>query len=356
MDGSKAHIIKPIQSLRGIFAMLIFLHHFTINKVPLNDTGNMCVVFFIVLTGVVLMLGYGRSDEHRLRYRDFMRRRMLRIYPVYFVTLLLATVVVTVNRWAGLSPKFWADVFMVQTWIPVKSWFFSGNNPSWFVADYLYFYLLFPLLLALTRKHFRICLLGMCIVLAIYFIVLPHLPAAYSEGIVYVAPYTRVIDFSIGILIGYVIVSQTEKDFRDRDVIKASVLEIVVVGFLAVTYLTRTAVPEIYQWASWWWVPVGLLVYCFVEMPFGPGLISRLLSMKLLVKSGDLSYSFFLSGFFCIDASRKIVSKTIGFWENYPWLTLVLSLTLCFISSLIIYRFVELPMIRRGSLAQRNRP
>lgn len=344
MQNSNKRVIKPIQSFRGVFAILIFLHHFTIGGVPLNDSGNLSVVFFIVLSGVVLMLGYGRPDAPRPSYGRFLKRRMLRIYPVYFITLMIATLVITANRRAGLSWTFLADIFMLQTWIPMKSWFFSGNSPSWFVADYLYFYLLFPLLLGFLRRSFRIFLVCLVAVIVFYFSMLPLIPDEYAEGLIYISPAIRCIDFAIGMAIGFIIVNQKELSRRKRSFVKATIVETVAVTLTAVAYFARNAVPYVCQWVSWWWIPVGLLIYVFSRAPFGEGGVSRLLSFEWMVKFGDLSYSFFLSGFFCIDISRKLVYKSFGDWQAYPGLTLAVALLLCFISALILYNLVEVPL------------
>ncbi|WP_290386780.1 acyltransferase family protein, partial [uncultured Muribaculum sp.] len=83
-------MIGSLQSLRGIFAIMIFLHHFPINGKGWFDAGGPCGVdFFLILSGFVLCVGYENkvlsSDFH---YRHFIFKRLIRVYPLHIFCLL----------------------------------------------------------------------------------------------------------------------------------------------------------------------------------------------------------------------------------------------------------------------------
>lgn len=69
-------MINTLQSLRGIFAIMVFLSHFVVNQAgdrAYYDGGTMGVEYFIVLSGFVLCAGYEkRVDETGISYKDFM--------------------------------------------------------------------------------------------------------------------------------------------------------------------------------------------------------------------------------------------------------------------------------------------
>ena len=90
-------MIGSLQSLRGIFAIMIFLHHFPINGKGWFDAGGPCGVdFFLILSGFVLCVGYENkvlsSDFH---YRHFIFKRLIRVYPLHIFCLLIENVSVS---------------------------------------------------------------------------------------------------------------------------------------------------------------------------------------------------------------------------------------------------------------------
>src|SRR4051812_12601392 len=93
-------MIKPLTSLRFIFALMVFACHLPYNKIE-NTVfvslynqffyeGYLGVSFFFILSGFILALNYkGPIIENKLNYSDFYIGRFARIYPLHFLTLLI---------------------------------------------------------------------------------------------------------------------------------------------------------------------------------------------------------------------------------------------------------------------------
>src|SRR5205814_8762789 len=89
--------IKSLTSLRAIAAALVFFYHFIYlrNQVPARNplqamiqNGFIGVTVFFVLSGFVLTLRYYRDiDGKTFRWGGYIRRRVARIYPIYFFIL-----------------------------------------------------------------------------------------------------------------------------------------------------------------------------------------------------------------------------------------------------------------------------
>ena len=81
-------MIGSLQSLRFIFAIMIFLHHFTGNGgVGLFEAGGSCgVSFFMILSGFVMSVGYFEKVQlPSFNYTSFIGKRLIRVYPLHFV-------------------------------------------------------------------------------------------------------------------------------------------------------------------------------------------------------------------------------------------------------------------------------
>ena len=114
-----------LQSLRFVFAVVIFLHHLGV----LEAGGSCGVSFFLVLSGFVMAKGYGgKVSASGFSFRHYMEKRLVRLYPLHLVCLLLAMVVHGVLYQADVW-GLWLlpNLALLQAWIPSASVYFSGN-------------------------------------------------------------------------------------------------------------------------------------------------------------------------------------------------------------------------------------
>lgn len=83
-------MIGSLQSLRFVFAIMIFLHHFVVNDKGLFYAGGSCgVSFFIILSGFVMSIGYSKQVMMKnFDYKLFIKKRLIRVYPLHFLCLL----------------------------------------------------------------------------------------------------------------------------------------------------------------------------------------------------------------------------------------------------------------------------
>lgn len=112
--------------------------------------GSIGVSFFFILSGTVLAWSWRPTD----RARDFYRRRVARIYPVYVVAFLLGIVVTRAvgEGYHGLGAGL-LGIFLLQAWVPDVHTYFALNGVSWSLSVEAFFYLLFPLLVTRVIEH-----------------------------------------------------------------------------------------------------------------------------------------------------------------------------------------------------------
>jgi len=224
----KAHYL-PLDSIRGIAAVSIVVHHFVISKtfdvvypekawidIPFFHNAWLFVDLFFVLSGMVISLSYAQADFGTFSLREFMTRRLARIYPLHIVMLLvlLALRLLRLGLVAGgvvATPpaefevnnaySFFLNVFLLQSlgFLNYLSW----NGPSWSISTEFYTYLFFGLVLLCARQVgsrmlFLVLsfLLAICSWLLIVFVLGRHsLDSHYEFGLI-----RCVISFFMGVL------------------------------------------------------------------------------------------------------------------------------------------------------------
>ena len=115
-------MIYSLHSLRVVFALCIFLHH-----LDLFEAGGSCgVSFFFVLSGFVLSSRYANIVTlPSFSWKRFILKRLIRLLPLHWITLLLAILIQTkicheqLSGWPLLS-----NALMLQSWFPWYDYFF----------------------------------------------------------------------------------------------------------------------------------------------------------------------------------------------------------------------------------------
>ena len=122
--------------------------------------GRSGVTFFFVLSGLVLAWTYADAMP---RLRVFWWRRFARIWPLHVVaTLLSVGVYVLLDRPVSTAGVV-AALGLVHAWFNDPAIVNGGNGATWSLSDEAFFYLCFPLLLAVmarARDARRLALLG----------------------------------------------------------------------------------------------------------------------------------------------------------------------------------------------------
>jgi peptidoglycan/LPS O-acetylase OafA/YrhL len=108
------------------------------------------VAIFFVLSGFCIHLSFLRNRNFGIAL--FFWRRLWRIYPAYFISLLVFTIFTHTNIFSSSgAQQFWLHTLFLQN---IHQDTFFGINPSfWSIAVEVQLYLLFPILLSL-RSHF----------------------------------------------------------------------------------------------------------------------------------------------------------------------------------------------------------
>jgi len=197
-----AHIGQLVGSRVGEFFGIQGLYHVSL--------GGVAVTLFLVISGAVLELHYGRC---RVGYRDFIARRILRIYPVYWLCLVVGIALFVVGSWlgpedfsAGSAQVDWSDVVLSISGLYAFAGEWGGPfvATSWFVGLIMVMYLIFPLVSRCIKRR-PLTALAVLLVTSVAsrlllgrYEVLPTRPLDWF-------PLCRVFEFSLGVYLATVL-------------------------------------------------------------------------------------------------------------------------------------------------------
>ena len=163
VPGLRSGRLSALTSLRFFAALYVVFHHaFVIPSfltwIPPNGVvgrflglGYVAVSFFFLLSGYILGIVYLQRGG-TVDLRSFYSARFARVYPLFFLTLVIDTPNLLAMKVAdyGLSGglvrtaiRFVANTFMLQAWYPPWR---GIDNPNWSLSAETFFYLAFPFL------------------------------------------------------------------------------------------------------------------------------------------------------------------------------------------------------------------
>lgn len=190
-------MIKPLTSLRFVFAFLVFMSH--MNLFPHEEPGFLWhlfyegyagVSFFFMLSGFILAYTYQqRLIDGTATVRSFYVARIARIYPLHLLALFVALFFLQFFNHPSPADFFHLGIntFLLQSFIPGQEFLF--NSVSWSLSDEAFFYALFPLIVFSTFRDRRRgtilfwSVLGCVIVVSAYLLRNPHGPTGCSTSI-----------------------------------------------------------------------------------------------------------------------------------------------------------------------------
>ena len=154
-----------LDGIRGVAILLVVVYH-NFGFINVFFFGWLGVDLFFVLSGFlitdILLKTLGSKDY----LKNFYIRRVLRIFPLYFVCLILFLVIIPALK-IPLDVKYYTDN-QVWLWTYTQNWLYIFKNPDqtntlnhlWSLAVEEQFYLVWPLLILLLKKpkYLLICI------------------------------------------------------------------------------------------------------------------------------------------------------------------------------------------------------
>lgn len=341
------HTLQWLQVVRGAAALWVAFYHMGMTLLgPYGRAaldlpaalwlGYAGVDIFFCLSGFIIYHAHARDIGRRERIRPFAVRRVVRVYPIYWVVTLA---VVALTPWfprlvdGGMPAAGWLAkslLLLPQGVEPVLT-------PAWSLIHEMRFYAFFAALLFLPRRAFMPALavfgVGAVALLHVSIAAPAVLATLPGRGLLFLFHPTTA-EFVLGVLAGMVYQGARTGARTDAGVLAAGV------ATMAVAVLLHDVVaPDIrYHAVATFAIPSFLLVLGLVlverRWPVrAPGAMTRL---------GDASYSLYLLHWPVMRLVAPWVVPTAALvWPGGLLLVLVAT-----VASLALYALVERPVLR----------
>ncbi|MDH6223034.1 acyltransferase [Streptomyces sp. MJP52] len=370
---AKLSKLPSLTGLRFFAALLVFFFHSSLSNSPIPpnapinpfadntlaalyekafvSTGYMGVSFCFVLSGFVLAW----SAKPGERMTAFWRRRITKIFPNHLVVS--AAVVVLFAGAAITSVSHWLpNLLLIHTFFPQPLINLSLNPPSWSLGSELLFYLLFPLLIIPIRKirgaglwvWAALMVAGTIVVQLVSTHLVPDTPKSAITPISdmqfwfgYLFPPGRLFEFVLGAILARLVLSGR----WPRQLGIGLSLALVAVGYGATFF-----VPFQYTFVTATIVPIGLLIAAVADSDVRDR--STWLSSRPMVWLGEVSFGFYLVQGITIFYLRTLLGPAT-FSTPVALLVIALFFAVSLLAGWLLYRFVEMPAMRRFSRSRR---
>jgi peptidoglycan/LPS O-acetylase OafA/YrhL len=352
--------LDGLSSARFLAALFIALFHCFAMKAltsapawaqQISSLGYIAVSFFLVLSGFVLVYGYGGQPVEKF---GFWRARLARIYPAYLFSLAFTAffffyAVLKLNipelAWYKAHPLATAVLCLtlLQAWVPQAA--LGWNSVSWALSVFVFYYLLFPTVARWAdRKSTRVLWTLACVtwlgsvgVAVAYHLIKPdHVQYAnpYHLNLVWLNalkfnPLMRVSEFLLGIALGFQVIRTDKwKSYGTQMVLGGLAL---LVGIILMS-----------PWIPYPVMHTGLSAPAFLLLIWGMAArprITSFLEARPWVLLGDASLSFYL-------LHANVLGMAIFGGSSTPHASparIVVAFVIATVLSLLVYRFIEIP-------------
>lgn len=326
--------LESLTSIRFFAAFFVVLSHLgflqgsSLEFLFVED-GFIGVTLFFILSGFVLTYSYqARFLQQKISYLDFFIRRLFRIYPLHLLTLILA---IPLSLSLVNLLAFIPNLLLIQSWIPIKSVYFSLNAPSWSISSELFFYACFPFLVVLSRK-ILLSIFALLIAVQIGILTLPDADDL-KHALLYISPFFRISDFILGILLCHLYQTHAEVGKNKALLLQLSALATL---FVFIVLAEMFSISQPYKFSLYYIVPMAFLIFAFCFQ----SRFSTILSNKYLLILGESSFALYL-------IHQLIIRYGLMLHEHYSQLNLeilaIVMILLSVLSGILLYYIFEKP-------------
>lgn len=297
--------ISSLDGVRGLATVMVLTGHFLFADVYRNQwwfemahSGWLGVDLFFVLSGFLITGILLKSKGKPHYFREFYRRRFLRIFPLYYAVIIYAALaILLIDRaperlWNGYDSLGWFLAFIPNfalafknDWLWQTNW--AGLNHLWSLAVEEQFYMFWPLIVwAMPRKLLAAsCAVLLCVGVVSRQITDHAYGTLWSMGS-YVLPFCRMDGLAGGSLLA--ILLHTKK-IKLGGFEQAIIRDITFLCFMGLFYWL---VAENSHWrgtiAAFTFVGFTYLALC------EEGIVRRICELKFLRHLGMFSYGLYI--------------------------------------------------------------
>ena len=350
--------VRALTGLRGIAAFMVGVYHLNPELMARSPfaigvfigRGYLWVDLFFTLSGFVLALNYAHRFADGCSFaewRDFLVRRIARIFPLYAAGTLAGAAILACRNTAAAAALVvpthhaaftlaLANLLMIQSWGIGR----SIDGTAWSLSAEWAAYLVFPILAGLSLFSHRRTAAVVALV-AISAAVLTVLLTAHDQEIhrgpldaydgATAEPLIRCLaGFLLGLLAYRVAIRPQRRAWLSGDIAAGVALALLLAGLAAGLYDLLV---------------LSLFPLVVLALYLNRGYVGKILGCPLLHWLGTISYSIYLIHPYLVEPKKALASRLLVYVPDAPSdvsASIIAYGTLFFVSALA-YRWIEVP-------------
>jgi peptidoglycan/LPS O-acetylase OafA/YrhL len=279
---------------------VILSHIFGETKWIVLVDGSIGVHLFFILSGFLIttLLLREKLNYGNVSYKKFYARRALRIVPVAYLFILVLVVLNFLFKLNISLTSFLTAIFYLKNFPFSTDWYSAWYTAHfWTLSVEEQFYLFAPvLLISNTNKYIRVLLILLVLVPVVDYLGFKNVGVFYSDRVVHVITFIFLAIFDKGAL--YILAGSLLSILIFKDIIKLTKLRNNY--YLSFILLLCAAVVH-FPYHNAYLVPYlsailfAILIMMVIALNLNQtNLLTRILSNRILVKIGVLSYSIYI--------------------------------------------------------------
>lgn len=340
--------LAGITSLRGLAATLVLVIHsflflgYSHTYSKNFELTNIGVDLFFVLSGFIMAFAHWDDfGKGVTSVSTFLKKRVIRIYPMYFLVTLLTAIILYVAPKLFYAMEY-SNLLVIKSLLFIPSQIGSGTSlilaVAWTLAFEVVFYLIFSLCLLFRRDA------GLAMtVAALLFWGIGGATVSSSNYIMEFFLSTLPLEFMVGILICIYFKSSHYKPITYPAAI-AVTLMIASLALLALTLpypVTERTLTDNNR-VIYYGIPAAVIFFCFLNISQ-----SKTKWIAAAINAiGDASYSTYLTHFLTIGAIKFVAARTGIIESTNIYVLVVFSCAFCTICGIAAHKIVEAPATR----------
>jgi len=361
MKAEKSIYFENLDGLRAMAFTMVFLFHFFayipfVAHTAFGETlktfileGHLGVNLFFVLSGFLItyLLIAEKEQSGRINVRYFYIRRILRIWPLYFLVVLSGFFIYPLLThqfaWSGIREHLPYYVFFTGNFDRVFTGFAGVGNDAlgvlWSVAVEEQFYIFWPLVMMLVDKKYYV---PICLAVIATSLVYRYANAG-SYGKFYFHTFSVMSDLAVGALLAFQAFYKTKVFRYLQNSPRVFIGSVYVLLFIAIIYLQ-----------DWWHLNTFILVFerlilsvffAFIifEQCFARFSLFKIGKWHWLGKTGIISYSLYCLHMYTIVLLQKfnILMGYDGLSHSLFFLEMIVLYALNLAVAYLSYRYFE---------------
>lgn len=293
--------LEGIQILRAIAFLEIFLGHCGVKWCA----ASFGVSIFVILSGFCMAINYLPKVKtlslSPVQCVKFSVSKIKKLYPLHLIMLAVIYVLVKMPTSGHAIPRMIREVLLVKCWTTHSEDYFSYNGVAWYLSTYFFICMMAPYamhLVAKVKNKKQLFTMGtgiyvLMLGVGLFFskVTVP-IGDGFAKWITYICPFYRMLDFTLGALLGWLYLNCRNTESKDQK--KIHWLEILaLVSFIVMEY-AYLPIKENYMGIGYnvYFVPASLLIVWVFAV--NGGFITKFLNNKVLLWLGNISGFTFL--------------------------------------------------------------